>query len=170
MPIFRCVECSSSIQIDPNAMPYAGEFTCSGCRTSMDLRLDYNLGTSAQRSSPRLDGIKGVRERLEPIEVESLREAAAAFSVRAYTASELMALRAVEHVMRRVLDQPKKTFGALLLVLQGDPRFKGLHGVLDYFRAIRNGAAHPDKTPSREEAETTLGMSQRLITEILNRA
>lgn len=168
MPTINCVACPGKIDIDPFSMPFRGDVACPRCKVVMNVDLDLHLGTSVRRKRPSLDELAPVWDRLSALERSSLEEASLAAGAEAYTASELVGLRTLEAILRRVYGTDEM-LGALIKRLSKDPNLSDLAGVLDYFRGVRNRVAHPERVSTKLDAESTLMMLQRVLHDVLNR-
>lgn len=117
---------------------------------------------------PTIDELDKVWNKLDIIEKQSIHEAQISFGIGAHTASEIMALRTLEGVLRRVYDT-KEMFGALLKRMEKDPDLKDLKEIFSYFKNVRNKITHPEKLSSQLEAESTFSMMKRLILEVFTK-
>ena len=167
MPKIRCVDCGEEIFIDPYGTPYKGELACPRCGEKMSVCVSQQ-GSEVKRKYPSLEDIKEVWGELNPIEKRSLQESSLSLGVRAYTASELMALRALESLLRRIYNV-NETLGSLIKRMEKDARLTELSGIFSYFKDVRNRVAHPEKTSSKLGAESTFQMTKRLFLEVLKK-
>ena len=173
MVFIVCCGCADQIEFDDELIPLDTEVTCPECETVMDVGL-YGKGetnvVSVKRVSIRelKSDMKGVWTKLTLLEKKSLEEALIAFHCNVYTASELMTLRTLESILRRIFNT-KDTLGRLLQKLKDDPQFNDLHGVIKYFTDIRNSVAHPERVSKRIEAESTFATAKRLLIELIER-
>ena len=168
MPEVRCVGCGVGIDIDPDSLPYIGELTCHDCGVGMNVKISEKDGALVERRMPSLKDINSIRRKLSVNEFLSLYEACLSLGANAYTASEIMSLRTLEALLRRVY-QTNETFGKLLQRLQNDKDLSELEGILAYFKKERDKVAHPDKLSGKLDAESTLSMTIRLIKEIISK-
>jgi len=168
MVAIRCVECGQEIRIDPWSTPYDGELSCPNCGTKMQVFATVREGTFVRRKYPSFNELKVVWERLSEIEKKSIYEASISLGVGAYTASEMMSLRCLESILRRIYGT-NEMLGKLIERMERDNRLADLKGILTYFKNVRNRVAHPEKISSKLEAESTFQMTKRLLIEIVNR-
>ena len=168
MPNIRCVECGNEIYIDAFGTPYKAELACPYCHTKMEVYVTTSQGTQVKRKYPKYDELERIWDNLTIVERNSIKEASLSLGSGAYTASELMSLRTIESVLRRIY-RVDETFGQLILRMENDDRLKDLKGILDYFKDVRNRVAHPDKTSSKLDAESTFQMTKRLILELIEK-
>jgi len=126
------------------------------------------MGTEVKRKYPPLDELKEIWERLSSIEKASFGESSLSLGSRAYTASEVMSLRTLEGILRRVYNV-EETLGKLIERMEKDDRLSDLKGVVSYFKDVRNRIAHPEKLSSKLDAESTFQMTKRLAIEIMKR-
>jgi len=180
MPEIRCVECGRRIFIYTFATPYEGELSCPECKTKMRVYVTTGKGSRVERVLPSLDELYQIVEQrsisaerttqrlvlLDEIIIQSLNEAAICLGYGAYTACEIMSLRALERLLRNVYNV-EANLGQLIDMARQDQRLRNLVGTLDYFRQVRNKVAHPDKISSKLDAESTFLMTKRLILEII---
>jgi len=81
---------------------------------------------------------------------KSISEASPSLGVGAYTASEMMCLRCLESILRRVYGTNE-----MLGIAEYKKRKKGLSDLkISYFKDVRNRAAHLEKISSELEAES----------------
>ena len=156
------------IRIDPWSTPYDGELSCPNCGTKMQVFATVREGTFVRRKYPSFNELKVVWERLSEIEKKSIYEASISLGVGAYTASEMMSLRCLESILRRIYGT-NEMLGKLIERMERDNRLADLKGILTYFKDVRNRVAHPEKISSKLEAESTFQMTKRLLIEIVNR-
>ncbi len=170
MPDIRCITCGERIYIDLISVPsYVGEVGCPNPNCSEKMHVSISdIGTHVERIYPSFDELKGILDQLGPVEKQSIQEASLSFGVGAHTASEMMALRSLEGLLRMIYNV-EETLGNLLDRLENDPNLTELTGVFSYFRYVRNRVAHPDKISSKLEAESTFQMMKRLILEIFEK-
>ncbi len=173
MVFIRCSGCAERIEFDDALLPYNAEITCPDCGTEMTVDLwgeEETNTVKTKRVSIRSlkSDLKGVWSKLSDLEKKSLEEAFITFHNKNYTASEIMTLRTLESVLRRIY-KTKETLGKLLDRMENDPKFQDLHGVIEYFTDIRNSLAHPEKISRKLEAESTLATAKRLLIELIDR-
>ena len=121
---------------------------------------------------------EGVLERMAELVKYDLREAVRGLAHDVPTASAMISLRAVEGALReyyRVLSEVegdirmgwKEVLDKVNeLIEERGNRSKELIGYLDYIRAVRNKADHPDEIFKKKEAELILIQCARAIEEI----
>ena len=83
-------------------------------------------------------------EMLSDVEKTSIYEASLSLGVGAYTASEIMSLRCLESILRRIYGT-SEMLGKLIERMKNDNRLSDLKGILSYFKDVRNRVAHPEK-------------------------
>ena len=157
MVAIRCVECGQEIRIDPWSTPYDGELSCPNCGTKMQVFATVREGTFVRRKYPSFNELKVVWERLSEIEKKSIYEASVSLGVGAYTASEMMSLRCLESILRRIYGTNE--IRKLIERMERDDRLADLKGILTYFKDVRDRVAHPEKISSKLEAESTFQMT-----------
>ncbi len=155
------------IGIDPFSVPYIGDIACAQCKFVMRGSVSYN-GTIIEPKYLSLESISHVWDKLSEVEQKSLIEASRSFGVDSYTASELIALRTLESILRRIYGV-KLTLGNLIKKMEKDNDLNGMAGILVYFKDVRNRLAHPEKISTKSEAESTFGMTKRLLEEFIDK-
>lgn len=169
MPEIRCVECGKGILIDAFSTPYDAELSCSECGTKMQVYIGVGgQGSIVKRKYPSFEELREIWEMLSDVEKKSIYEASLSLGVGANTASEMMSLRCLESILRRIY-RTSEMLGKLIERMENDNRLSDLKGILSYFKDVRNRVAHPEKISSKLEAESTFQMTKRLLIEIVNR-
>ena len=103
MPKVRCVECGREIYIDTFSIPYNAELSCPECGTKMQVYIGtVGQGSIVKRKYPSFEELNEIWEMLADVEKTSIYEASLSLGVGAYTASEMMSLRCLESILRRV--------------------------------------------------------------------
>lgn len=109
---------------------------------------------------------------------DDLKEACRALAFACTTSAVIMALRAVEEQLRAWYKEEtgrqieKRTFGQVLSELDDTFNSNNRPAILshlDYLKEMRNEVNHPEHSPTRQEAESTLYMVRATITKIQNR-
>jgi len=167
MPRIRCVNCGMEIYIDPMATPYEGEAGCPNCGTKMQVYVSQR-GSRVERKYPSLNELRNIQKILSDVEKVSITEASLSLGVGAYTASEMMSLRCLESILRRIY-RTNEMLGKLIERMESDNKLSDLKGILSYFKNVRNRVAHPEKISSKLEAESTFQMTKRLLIEIVKK-
>jgi phage FluMu protein Com len=169
MPNIRCVKCGQEILIDTFSTPYEAEVACPNCETAMQVYVgSLGQGAMVKRKYPSFEELKEIWGRLSEIEKTSILEASLSLGSGAYTASELMSLRTLEGILRRIYEV-NETLGKLIEKMEKDDRLSDLKGILSYFKDVRNRVAHPEKLSSELDAASTFQMTKRLLIEIIKR-
>ena len=172
MPYIICIYCGSSIDIDDDVIPYMAQLACPECMCTM--RVNINPKGEETTLNPAIlvyDDLSKKRKiwsKLSKMEKKSIKEASYAFGIEAFTASELMSLRTIESVLRRIY-KVDETFGKLIRRMEKDERLSDLQGIVSYFKDERNKVAHPDRLSSELEAKSTFEMTKRLLIQIIER-
>lgn len=112
---------------------------------------------------------------LDHLPQQNLRDSCKTLALDMRTASSFLALRSVEYCLRDWYYEEtgemieETAWGGVLRKLEDEYEDKKRPAVLsnlDYLKDKRNGVAHPDRTPSWDEAEDTLLTVRRTITDI----
>ncbi|GCC11017.1 hypothetical protein IPdc08_01062 [archaeon] len=167
MPEIRCVNCGMRIYIDAMDTLYEGEVGYPNCGTKVQVYVSQT-GSRVERKYPSYTELKEIWEILSEVEKKSISEASFSLGAGAYTASEMMSLRCLESILRRIYGT-NEMLGKLIERMEKDNKLSDLKGILSYFKDVRNRVAHPDKISSKLEAESTVQMTKRLLIEIVKR-
>ncbi len=167
MPGIRCVNCGMKIYIDPYATPYEGEIGCPDCGTNMQVYVSLE-GSKVERKYPSFEELREIWGTLSEIEKETIQEASLSLGCGAYTAAELMFLRSLESILRRIYGV-NETLGKLIEKMENDNRLSDFKDIFSYFKNVRNRITHPEKMSSKLEAESTFQMTKRLLIDIIKR-
>ncbi len=125
-------------------------------------------GSIVKRKYPSFEELNEIWEMLSDVERTSIYEASLSLGVGAYTASEMMSLRCLESILRKIYGT-NEMLGKLIECMENDNKLSDLKGILTYFKDVRNRVAYPEKISSKLEAESTFQMTKRLLIEIVNR-
>ena len=152
-----------------SSTPYNAELSCPECKAKMQVYVG-SIGQESivKRKYPSFEELNEIWEMLSDVEKKSIYEASLSLGVGAYTASEMMSLRCLEGILRRIYGT-SEMLGRLIERMENDNRLSDLKGILTYFKDVRNRVAHPEKISSELEAESTFQMTKRLLIEIVNR-
>lgn len=128
----------------------------------------------AMENTEELFSDKAVWEKLPQQTKNDLQEACRALAFDCFTSAVIMALRAVEEQLQTWYKEETKrdiedrTFGQVLSEL--DDSFSDdkppILSHLDYLKDRRNQVAHPERSPGKQEAESTIVMVRETITSI----
>jgi hypothetical protein len=130
-----------------------------------------SLADSPQKMFPEED----VWQHLPSQAKQDLLEASRALGFNLPTSTVVMSLRAVEmqlhswYTQETGRDVEDRTFGQILSELNDQFSEDEEHPImshLDYLKVKRNESAHPETTPSLQEAESTLIMARETLTKI----
>lgn len=179
MPDIRCTRCGERIYIDAFVTPYRGELACPNCRNVMDVIVPSMASAEAtvvktKYPNPLEDIGSKTWALLNEIERSSFLDAAICFGGEAYTPCEFMSLRALESVCRRCYEEQRpeserKPWAGILDDLAEDVEFKPYSQGINYFREVRNKLAHPEKTSSKLDADSSYKMALRLTKELMEK-
>ena len=86
-----------------SSTPYDAELSCPECGAKMQVYVGaVGQGSIVKRKYPSFEELNEIWKMLSDVERTSIYEASLSLGVGAYTASEMMSLRCLESILRRI--------------------------------------------------------------------